>query len=121
MTLRLTSKPVDAQMERTAAATQQAVDFKPLDDSLPETGPTLTCSLLAPMVAALGRAAAAHLQGANAESFTAEVLPPSYQASHPCTCIAAASPNLWMPLETHSRAACWLQPPNAAVIPTCHA
>lgn len=58
-------------------AAQQAGDFKPLDDALPETGPTLACSLLAPLLAALGKAAALHLHAANAESVSAEVGSPA--------------------------------------------
>ena len=60
------------QADRTLVALQQATDFKPLNDVM-EVGPTPACSRLVPLLDALCRTSAANLQGANAESFNAEV------------------------------------------------
>ena len=67
------SRANHAQAVRTLLATQQAVDFRPPDDAMPETRSTIACMLLGALLNALYRAATSHLHGANAESFNAEV------------------------------------------------
>ncbi|KAK9801425.1 hypothetical protein WJX73_010769 [Symbiochloris irregularis] len=60
------------QVDTTLMTLQQANDFKPLNDAL-EMGPTVACSRVLPLLDAMCKCSATHLQGANADSFNSEV------------------------------------------------
>ena len=68
-----------AQADRTLVAEQGARDFRPPEDGEdppPLDRPTRACSLVAPLLGALLRLAAQHLQASNLASFDTEARAP---------------------------------------------
>ena len=86
------------QAEGTLQALQERSDFRPPEEWEPESNPTLACSLMRPLLGALGQLAPSVLQEGNAKSYLAEV--GIFEQGHACssatlTSSSAAVSLLW--------------------------
>ena len=61
------------QAEYTLAAVQERSDFRPPEEWMPETNPTLACQLMCPLLSSLGQLASSILLESNSQSYLAEV------------------------------------------------